>query len=159
MKKTQCKVFLSTLLLLFISWESHSLNESVSEQTLSELLKGYKGQVVYLDFWASWCGPCRKSFPWLNNMQVTHGNTGFKIISINLDSNIELANKFLKENKVNFDVVFDTAGEIAQSYKIKGMPSSYLIDRDGYIKSTHVGFFSEKKDTYEQEIKRLLNHD
>lgn len=116
----------------------------------------YKGQVIYLDFWASWCAPCKKSFPWLSQMQAKYKSKGFKVIAVNLDKDQGLAKKFLENNPAGFQVGFDPAGNIAKQLKVTGMPSSFLIDRAGNIVSTHVGFREKDTATMESKIKNLL---
>jgi cytochrome c biogenesis protein CcmG/thiol:disulfide interchange protein DsbE len=128
------------------------LKTSEGELSLEQL----KGQVVYVDFWASWCGPCRKSFPWMNKMQQHYGNKGFRIIAINVDSDQLLAEKFLQENKSNFSIAYDQQGEVASIFNVKGMPNSFLIDRNGYIQSSHIGFLEKDADSMEAAIKALV---
>lgn len=129
-----------------------------SEKSLETELAKHKGKVIYLDFWASWCGPCRKSFPWMNQVQNKYAEQGFTVISINLDTEFELAQKFLKQNPVNFPVVYDPEGLLAKKYEILGMPSSFLIGKDGQVKRAHVGFFTKNQPTYEHEIKTLIEN-
>ena len=119
-------------------------------------LEALRGNVVYVDFWASWCAPCKKSFPWLNSMQKKYAEKGLKIIGVNVDKDPGLAENFLKKTPADFSMVFDPDGQLASKYKIIGMPSSYLIDRDGNIQHTHVGFRTSKIDTYEKSIQELL---
>ena len=119
-------------------------------------LQDLKGQVVYVDFWASWCGPCRKSFPWLNQMQQKHGAQGFNVIAINVDNDRELARKFLKENKADFTIGYDTEGQLASAFQVKGMPSSFLIDRNGVIRHSHVGFREKESSLMEEQIQSLI---
>jgi thiol-disulfide isomerase/thioredoxin len=126
-------------------------------ELLAQQLAKKKGDVIYVDFWASWCIPCRKSFPWMNNLKVKHQAQGLSIISINLDHDRELADLFLQENPPNFPVIYDPKGLIARKYKLKGMPSSFIVNRQGKIVSGHVGFNEEKKLAYEKEITALLN--
>ncbi len=120
---------------------------------LSEL----KGQVIYLDFWASWCIPCRKSFPWMNEMQNKYKDDGLKIVAVNLDKTRDVIDKFLKRPPADFTIAYDPGGQLAQSYKLAGMPTSYLIDRLGHIQATHVGFRKKDQDKLEGKIKDLLN--
>lgn len=115
------------------------------------------GTVVYVDFWASWCGPCRKSFPWMNDMQERYGERGFKVIAINLDKETELAARFLKDVPAQFTIAYDPEGKVADLYKVQAMPSSYLIDRQGNLHSTHLGFKQNKADDMEMEIRQLLS--
>ena len=119
-------------------------------------LSSFKGKVVYLDFWASWCEPCKKSFPWMHEMKATYAAQGFEIVAVNLDKDRKLADEFLKAVDVNFKVAFDESGESASRYKLKGMPSSYLIGRDGKLYASHIGFREKDKAKLEQAIKKLL---
>lgn len=125
-------------------------------QNFETLISSHKGKVIYLDFWASWCGPCRKSFPWMNGMQKKYQQQGLIIISVNVDNNKALADEFLAEVPANFNVFYDPKGNVAKKFKLKGMPSSYIIDRSGKMISTHVGFTDSKKIKYEEELKTLL---
>lgn len=122
------------------------------KQRLSDL----KGKVVYLDFWASWCGPCRKSFPWMNDLTTKYSDDELVVISVNLDSEMSQAQKFLSKYPAKFSVTYNPEGDIAEQYKVMGMPSSYLIDREGRIAKTHIGFFSKKAAKYEKQIDQLV---
>jgi thiol-disulfide isomerase/thioredoxin len=119
-------------------------------------LGNYRGRVVYLDFWASWCTPCRKSFPWMNAMQKQYGKYGFDVVAVNLDENRELANQFLKQTPANFTVAFDPSGKTAESYSVDVMPSSFLIDRKGELVAIHKGFRTVDSAALEKEIRQLL---
>ena len=119
-------------------------------------LEALKGKVVYLDFWASWCLPCKASFPWMNEMKQSYANQGFEIVAVNLDNDRKLADEFLKEMDINFKVAFDESGQSASQYKVKGMPSSYLIGRDGKVHASHIGFREKDKQQLEHAIKSLL---
>lgn len=119
-------------------------------------LAQFKGKVVLLDFWASWCGPCRHSFKWLNQMQERYGAEGLVILAVNLDEDKAAAQQFLKSNPANFLIGYDPAGKIAETYRLKGMPSSYMIDRDGRLRRTHVGFRDRDKSPLQEEIQALI---
>jgi thiol-disulfide isomerase/thioredoxin len=121
-------------------------------------LSQLEGKVVYLDFWASWCTPCRESFPWMAAMKEKYGSQGFEVVAINLDKERELADEFLQAMDVNFIVAFDTAGESASEYGLRGMPGSYLIGRDGNIHASHLGFRDADKARLESAIQTLLQH-
>lgn len=118
-------------------------------------IEALKGQPVLIDFWASWCEPCQESFPWMNEIKKQYPD--LKIIAINLDEETATAKSFLKENAANFDILFDPEGELAEKYQVDGMPSSYLVDRNGKIVKHHVGFFSDKKADYENDIKKVIS--
>lgn len=123
----------------------------------SELdLSAYTGKVVYLDFWASWCAPCRRSFPWMNDMLARYSDAGLAIVSVNVDAERKLADEFLAETPARFPVVYDPEGKLAEQWQLLGMPSSYLIGRDGSVISRHVGFRSDSPEKYEKEIRKLL---
>ena len=114
------------------------------------------GKVIYLDFWASWCDPCRHSFPWMAAMKDKYGDDGLEVVAVNLDKDRAQADKFLQNMKVNFVVAFDESGDSAEKYDLQGMPVSYLIDRDGSIQASHLGFNDTDKDKLEAAIKVLL---
>lgn len=120
-------------------------------------LENYKGKIVYLDFWASWCVPCRKSFPWMNQIRQEYSHDDLVIIAINLDKKWDLAEAFLKEYPANFDILYDPRGTLAKQYQLKGMPSSIVFDREGKPVSAHTGFFLKKIDLYNAEIKQLVS--
>ncbi|MCB0348764.1 MAG: TlpA family protein disulfide reductase, partial [Bdellovibrionales bacterium] len=113
-------------------------------------------KVVYLDFWASWCAPCKLSFPWMEKMQTKYKDKGFVVVTINLDSEKKDAATFLKPFKVNFVVEYDPEGKLAEAYSVEAMPTSVVFDRNGKKVSTHLGFDTVKAEKYEKEIKSLL---
>lgn len=148
--------FIASLLFVF-SVQAVSLSD-ISFKTKDGAIKlsDYKGKVIYLDFWASWCVPCRKSFPWMNHIQKKYGNKGFKIIAVNLDQEPDKAKAFLDKIPANFTIAYDPEGVSATAFKVKGMPSSYLIDRSGKITFSHIGFREKEIPAMEQKIKQLL---
>lgn len=119
-------------------------------------LSDYKGKVVYLDFWASWCAPCRESFPWMRKMQRRYRKQGLRVITINLDKDKKLVRDFLRKYRVNFPVAYDPNGRIATRYGVKAMPNSYLIDRQGRIVMVHLGFRQSDTGKLEARIKQQL---
>jgi thiol-disulfide isomerase/thioredoxin len=119
-------------------------------------LTQYRGKVVYLDFWASWCKPCRQSFPWMNRMQDKYADQGLVIIAVNLDEDRADADRFLQELPAKFQVVYDPEGQVAEEYQLIGMPSSFIIDRAGAVHSRHMGFHDSSPTDYEAEIQSLL---
>ncbi|HMS78991.1 MAG TPA: TlpA disulfide reductase family protein [Burkholderiaceae bacterium] len=119
-------------------------------------LADQRGKVVYLDFWASWCGPCKHSFPWMNDMQSRYGAKGLQVLAVNLDAKTADAKRFLSENSAQFKVAFDSAGDSAKRFAIKGMPSSVLIGADGRVLATHAGFRDADREPLEAAIRDAL---
>jgi len=120
-------------------------------------LSQYKGKTVYLDFWASWCGPCKQSFPWMNEMQSRYSGKGLQVLAVNLDQKAADATAFLGSNPARFDVAFDPNGTTPKQYAIKGMPTSVLIGPDGRVIQTHSGFKDEQRAELEAHIKHALH--
>ncbi|MDD8058684.1 MULTISPECIES: TlpA disulfide reductase family protein [Shewanella] len=139
------------------AYAAPSLEHSVlNAQGQSVSLQQYAGKVVYVDFWASWCGPCRKSFPWMNAMHAKYQQQGLAVVAINLDVDSALAHEFLAKLPADFNLVFNPEGDVAKAYDLQGMPSSFLFNRQGQLVQTHVGFYQENIPAYEQEIQLLL---
>ena len=116
----------------------------------------FKGDVVYVDFWASWCVPCRASFPWMNDMLDKYADQGLRIIGITLDQDQDLARQFAEEFKAEFTIGFDLDGTIANQFGVKALPSSVLIDRKGNLVATHTGFNDTQAIEYEESIVKAL---
>lgn len=116
----------------------------------------YRGKVVYLDFWASWCGPCRKSFPWMNNLVDQFGPQGLVVLGINLDAEPQAAERFLQHHPARFSLRFDPSGQSAQRFAVQAMPSSYLIDRRGVVRKVHAGFRDSSRAELEDALRTLL---
>ena len=119
-------------------------------------LESFRGKAVLVDFWASWCGPCRQSFPWMNDLQKRYGDKGLAIVAVNLDKDRELADRFLAEVPATFTVVFDPAGKTAESYKVKAMPTTFLVSPDGKVLLTHTGFDARHASEFEARIAEAL---
>jgi peroxiredoxin len=115
-----------------------------------------QGRLVYVDFWASWCGPCRQSFPWMNEMQARYGARGLQVVGVNLDAKSDDARRFLAETPARFTIAFDPAGATPRAYGIKGMPSSVLIGPDGKVLYEHAGFKEADRAALEQVIQKAL---
>ena len=108
-------------------------------------LASLRGKVVLVDFWASWCGPCRQSFPWLSAISTRYVDRGLVVVGVNLDKDRAKADEFLRLFTPPFPVAFDSAGKSAEAFNVTVMPSSFLVDRDGHVAYVHPGF--EEKDT------------
>ncbi|MEZ5504222.1 MAG: TlpA disulfide reductase family protein [Halioglobus sp.] len=119
-------------------------------------LESLRGKVVYLDFWASWCGPCRISFPVLDKLQAELGPDGFEVLAISVDEVEAEARQFLAEVPVSYLVAHDGEGLTPQIYGLMGMPTGYLIDREGIVREIHVGFRKSDGDQLRSSIIALL---
>jgi len=114
-------------------------------------------RIVLVDFWASWCGPCKESFPVMEELQQRYGTQGLVIIAVNVDENRADMEDFLKHNRVTFTIVRDTKQKLVDKTGIATMPSSFLLDREGKVRFTHNGFRGEEtKRKYAEEIESLL---
>ena len=120
------------------------------------LLKSYAGKVVLVDFWASWCAPCLRSFPWMNDLQRHYGGEGLVIVAVNLDQERALADAFLSKLPPNFRIEYDAAGTVARQFGVQVMPSSFLVDRKGRVRAAHAGFRDAQRAEREQQIVQLL---
>ncbi len=150
-------LLLLLLLPILVNADNEAPNFTLPTQNGDEIrLSDLKGQVVYLDFWASWCAPCRRSFPWMNRLHKQIDPDQFKIIAINLDSDETQARKFLSNLPAEFTVAFDPKGLTAEAYQLPGMPTSYLIDQQGRVVSRHVGFLVSDTVKIEAAIQQLL---
>lgn len=115
-----------------------------------------QGKVIYLDFWASWCGPCRESFPWMNAMQAKYKQKGLQVIAVNLDANDADAHKFLSQHAAQFTVLFDPKGGTPGQYGVMGMPTSFIISKEGKVLVQHMGFNKADRAELEQKIQAAL---
>lgn len=115
-----------------------------------------QGSVVYVDFWASWCVPCRRSFPWLTGLLRKYGDRGFQIVGINLDRDRAAAARFLKDTNASLPVVYDPAGRLAKLYDLQVMPTSFLYGRDGTLRLRKEGFDPAEAESVENLIRDLL---
>lgn len=141
------KLILAVLLInVFLSQHSYAATPNISLKfsNTTQKLSDYKGKLVYLDFWASWCIPCRKSFPWMNKIHEKFQKQGLEVIAVNLDKDSQLVSQFLKKYPALFKIAYDSSGNTAEQFHVKGMPTSFLISRDGKLLSVHMGF--RKKD-------------
>lgn len=119
-------------------------------------LLALKGRVVLVDFWASWCTPCRHSFPWLNDMQARYGARGLQVLAVNVDRQRADADKFLAAVPARFTVAFDAQGDTPKRFNVKAMPSSVLVGADGLVLQQHAGFRDDDKAGLEAAIVAAL---
>lgn len=119
-------------------------------------LSEHRGEVILLNFWASWCGPCRQEMPLLNAINDRYSKLGFSVIGVNVDKDSALASKLLKDIPVGFPVLYDNLSLVSATYDVSAMPTTVLIDRDGNMRYIHKGYKPGLEQTYEQQIKELL---
>jgi cytochrome c biogenesis protein CcmG/thiol:disulfide interchange protein DsbE len=134
-----------------------ALPDLASLKLEGKLPSDLKGKVILLDFWASWCEPCKASFPAMEDLQKRFGADGLVVLAVNVDENRSDMESFLKSNAASFCVLRDAGQKLVNQAGIATMPSSFLIDREGRVRFAHSGFHGEDtKKQYEREIQSLL---
>jgi peroxiredoxin len=119
-------------------------------------LSQFKGQVLYVDFWASWCAPCAQSFPFMNKLDSNLKQAGLQIVAVNLDEKREDAQQFLNKTAANFTVASDADKQCAKDFNVQAMPSTYLIDRKGVVRYVHLGFRAGEVTELQRMTEKLL---
>jgi thiol-disulfide isomerase/thioredoxin len=119
-------------------------------------LADFKGKVLYVDFWASWCLPCAESIPAMEKIRNQLHSQGFEVIAINLDESVDDAKRFLLSKPVSYPVLLDRKQKTPAQFGIQGMPTAYLLDRQGQVRLTHVGFRKGDGEKLKIEIEKLL---
>ena len=115
-----------------------------------------KGKVVMLNFWASWCGPCRQEMPLLDQMHKRYSSLGFTLVGVNVDANSKDAEEWLSKTPVSFPVLFDRESKVSAMYDVKAMPSTVFIDRKGNVRALHKGYKAGDEGEYLNQIRALL---
>ena len=118
-------------------------------------LDSLRGHVVYVDFWASWCEPCKQSFPWLKSLHERYGAKGLVVVAVNLDKAEDKTDAFLERFPAPFTVAYDPEGKVADAFHVAAMPSSFLIGRDGQVLIAHAGFDARGAATMEARVAEL----
>mgnify|MGYP000061137539 CR=1 FL=1 len=139
-----------------INEQAVSCPATVGVEKIPLNLQQYKGKVVYLDFWATWCPPCKKSMPFLNTLRNELQGQGFEIIAINVDEKSGEASDFLKKYPVDYLTAMDPKGVCPQLYDVMAMPSAYFIGRKGKIRYIHLGFKERDEAEIRQRVLELL---
>jgi thiol-disulfide isomerase/thioredoxin len=119
-------------------------------------LEAYKSKVVYLDFWASWCGPCAAALPAIDKLQKEFGDKGFQVLAVNVDQDVKNARRFLARRPVGYPNVADPKGSIPSSFEVETMPTSFLIDREGIVQYVHKGFRNGDEKELRDRIQALV---
>ena len=119
-------------------------------------LSEYRGDVVMINFWATWCGPCRQEMPLLDELYGRYHRVGFNLLGVNIDDDTERALRMVEELDLHFPVVFDTRKEVSRLYNVEAMPATILVDREGNIRHVHHGYKPGYEDKYLDQIRALL---
>ncbi|HEX7079688.1 MAG TPA: TlpA disulfide reductase family protein [Gammaproteobacteria bacterium] len=127
---------------------------SRSGETIS--LSDLKGQVVMINFWATWCGPCRQEMPHLEALHQRYHDLGFTLLGVNVEEDSRGVEAFLEETPVSFDILYDPANEVSELYGVIAMPSTVMIDRKGNLRFIHHGYQPGYENDYQAEIRALL---
>ncbi len=143
-------------LLLFLSFEFAYPGYSAAADALD--LSAYQGKIVVVDFWASWCAPCRQSFPWLNSLHRRYSEQGLMVLGVNVDRERSQAERFLREVPAEFPMIYDPSGALASKYELPGMPTSLVFGPSGELLSTHIGFRTDSSAEREAQLVHLLQH-
>jgi thiol-disulfide isomerase/thioredoxin len=151
MKLKSFHLFLIALLVQGSSVWAVEAGKPLPDLGLAEVQKT-KGQYIYIDYWASWCGPCRQSFPWMNALQAKLGPKGLKVVAVNVDAKRADADKFLTHTPAQFTIAFDPFGDSAKKLAIKTMPTSMLVSPEGKVLFVHSGFRAEETGQLEAKI-------
>jgi peroxiredoxin len=119
-------------------------------------LAQFKGQVVMINFWASWCGPCRQEMPLLDSIYRKYGKLGFTLIGVNVEPDKAAAEAWLKQTPVTFPVLFDSKSAVSQLYSVSGMPTTVFIDRKGNVRSVHISYNPGDESGYLDQVRTLI---
>ena len=119
-------------------------------------LSEHRGEVIMLNFWATWCDACRQGMPTLNEMYQLYRDEGFTLFSINVEDDVRKVNKALSKMQVTFPVLFDVTNEVSKAYEVDDIPSVYIIDRDGNLRYVHHGFPPGYRDVFQKQVRELM---
>jgi peroxiredoxin len=119
-------------------------------------LADLKGEVVMVNFWATWCGPCRKEMPHLEALHQRYSDLGFTLLGVNVEEDSSGADEFLAETPVSFPILFDPGNEVSKLYDVVAMPSTVMIDRNGNMRYIHHGYKDGYESEYQTQIRALL---
>ncbi len=158
--KTCCFILLTGL--WSQAFATKQLNEPAPDFTLKSLsgknlkLSEYRGNVVLLNFWASWCAPCRLEMPLLNKLHNKYSAAGFTILGVNVEQETDKAKTYLADIPVDFPILFDSGNTVSKQYNVIAMPTTVLIDRDGNMRYLHQGYKPGDEKVYKKMVKKLI---
>ena len=139
-----------------------TLSEEAPDFTLKTLdgpnlrLEEYRGQVVLINFWASWCGPCRQEMPILDRLHKRYEDTGFAVLGVNVEGEAAPAQKIVDKTNVTFPVLIDEGQAVSELYDLEAMPSTVVVDRDGLVRYVHRGYKPGDEAKYVEVVKKLI---
>jgi peroxiredoxin len=158
------KLILTAVALMLIAAQAQAISESApapdftlkSNSGKNIKLSELRGQVVMINFWASWCGPCRQEMPLLNQLYQRYEPMGFTLLGVNVEEDSAAADKVLKEIPVDFPVLYDNRNQVSETYQVRAMPSTILIDRDGKVRYLHKGYKPGYEEDYQKQVRELI---
>jgi peroxiredoxin len=151
-----------TAVLLMVSLTAVAAPEAAPDFTLKSAtganlkLSEFRGEVVLLNFWASWCGPCRQEMPLLSELHEQYRDLGFTVLGVNVEEDTRKARKLLEDAPVSFPVLFDSESVVSRDYDVVAMPSTILVDRSGRLRYLHKGYKPGLEAVYQQQVRDLL---
>jgi peroxiredoxin len=163
MNNVMLRIVLSLSLMLgAAAVQGKDMNEPAPDFTLKSRqgdnlrLEDFRGQVVMLNFWASWCGPCRQEMPLMDDIYQQYKDLGFTVLAVNVDENRDEAHRFLDKVPVTYPILYDPESQVSEQYNVQAMPTTVMIDRNGNARFVHYGYKPGYEDDYEQQIRQLV---
>ncbi len=162
MKNLFVSVFAATAILITSGLNASELDKPAPDFVLKSnsgeniRLSDLRGEVVLLNFWATWCGPCRQEMPLLDDLHARYKDMGFKVIGVNVENKPEKADAMLAKNPVSFPILYDTESVVSKLYNVDAMPTTVVVDRDGNMRHLHRGFKPGYEDAYAAQVKQLF---
>ena len=154
------KLFVATMLLAAATvWAANSAAPDFSlpdESGAMVSLDDFDGQVVLINFWASWCGPCREEMPLLDELHQRYEPLGFTMLGVNVEEDSTAAQKFLQGTAVSFPILFDRENSVSKLYDVIAMPSTVIVGRDGTVRYIHHGYEPGNENDYQDQIRQLI---
>lgn len=153
---------LISLLLMSLGASAAMIDGKAPDFTLKNMkgenvkLSEHQGEVVMINFWASWCAPCRQEMPILNDLYRKYRDAGFTLLAVNVEEDTKGAKKMARDLRVVFPVLFDTTNEVSKKYDVQAMPSTILVDRDGNLRYLHRGYLPGYEDEYHKQVRELM---
>jgi peroxiredoxin len=164
MKSSLTRLAVRTAALLAVTLPALAITTSAPAPQFSLAARGgktinlaqYKGQVVMINFWATWCGPCRQEMPLLESIYKKYNKMGFTLLGVNVEPDSKAAEGWLKATPVSFPILFDTKSEVSKMYEVAGMPSTVIVDRKGNVRVIHRGYKPGDENAYQDNIRKLV---